>query len=75
MEVYVNLIINSREISDWRHDALKDWLYVTYAVILAIVSFYTGEIVTFVMLGFILLSLNNINSTLKKLVEANHPKK
>ncbi|EKN71082.1 hypothetical protein BABA_02867 [Neobacillus bataviensis LMG 21833] len=45
-------------------------LYGAYAVILAIVSIYTGEIVTFVMLGFILMSLQNINSTLKKLVEA-----
>lgn len=49
---------------------MNSWLYGMYAVILGNVSVFTGEIVTFVMLGFILLSLHNINSTLKKLVEA-----
>lgn len=53
---------------------MNNWLYSLYAIILAIVSIYTGEIVTFVMLGFILMSLHNINSTLKKMVEANHTK-
>lgn len=31
--------------------------------------FFTGEIVTFIMLGFILIALININTTLKKLVK------
>jgi len=39
--------------------------YVLYAMILGIVSFFTGEIVTFIMLGFILMALININTTLK----------
>jgi hypothetical protein len=43
--------------------------YSLYFVILGIASFFTGEIVTFIMLGFILLSLNNINNTLKKMYD------
>jgi len=46
---------------------MNNWLYGLYAVALALLSFFTGEIVTFVMLGFILISLNNINATLKKI--------
>ena len=42
-------------------------LYILYAVFLGIVSLLTGEIVTFIMLGIILIALNNINSTLKKI--------
>ncbi|QKE74770.1 hypothetical protein HPK19_19410 [Arthrobacter citreus] len=48
-----------------------NWTYGLYALILGVVSIFTGEIVTFVMLGFILLSLNNINTTLKKINEKN----
>ncbi|MDY0409639.1 hypothetical protein ACFFIS_05450 [Virgibacillus soli] len=48
---------------------MDKWLYVVYAIILAALSFFTGEIVTFIMLGFILLALININNTLKKLVQ------
>ncbi len=36
-----------------------------YIVVLAIVAFITGEIVTFMMLGFILIALNNILDVLK----------
>ncbi|MCM3758267.1 hypothetical protein M3197_12420 [Sporosarcina aquimarina] len=39
--------------------------YGVYAIILGIVSFFTGEIVTFIMLGFILIALININTTLR----------
>ncbi|MGD6875124.1 hypothetical protein [Bacillus infantis] len=46
---------------------MSNWWYSLYFLILAIASFFTGEIVTFIMLGFILLSLNNINNTLKKI--------
>lgn len=53
---------------------MKDSLYGFYALILAIVSIYTGEIVTFVMLGIILISLQNIHSTLKKLLAAQKEK-
>lgn len=35
--------------------------YAVYALILGIVSFFTGELVTFIMLGFILMTLININ--------------
>jgi len=45
------------------------FLYTFYLVIIGIVSFITGEIVTFVMLGLILVSLQNIHLTLKELVE------
>lgn len=44
-------------------------LYVIYAIILAALSVITGEIVTFIMLGFILLTLTNINNNLKKMNE------
>ena len=51
---------------------MSNWLYVLYAVILGIVSWFTGEIVTFVMLGVILIALNNINLTLKKIYLQNN---
>lgn len=44
--------------------------YGIYALILGVASIFTGEIVTFIMLGFILMALININTTLK----ANHKK-
>ncbi|SFD68063.1 hypothetical protein SAMN05216238_103126 [Lentibacillus persicus] len=47
---------------------MNNWLYILYAILLAIVSIVTGEIVTFVMLGFILISLRNIHSTLKEIL-------
>lgn len=40
--------------------------YAVYALILGIVSLFTGEVVTFIMLGFILIALININTTLKR---------
>lgn len=53
---------------------MQNGFYILYLVVLAIVSFFTGEIVTFVMLGIILLSLNNINSTLKEILKVNKEK-
>jgi len=53
---------------------MKGWLYGVYALIIAIVSFLTGEIVTFIMLGFILISLQNIHSTLKEILNVNKKK-
>ncbi|MGY0693755.1 hypothetical protein ACW2QC_13355 [Virgibacillus sp. FSP13] len=50
---------------------MNGWLYGLYALIIAIVSIFTGEIVTFVMLGFILISLQNIHSTLKEILKVN----
>ncbi|WP_173719842.1 hypothetical protein [Bacillus massilinigeriensis] len=50
---------------------MRNGLYMVYAVILGVVSFFTHEIVTYVMLGFILLSLNNIHGTLKKILQEN----
>ncbi|WP_199170128.1 hypothetical protein [Sporosarcina sp. P20a] len=49
--------------------------YGVYAMILGIVSFFTGEIVTFIMLGFILIALININTTLKKNFEKDNDQK
>ncbi|WP_400162675.1 hypothetical protein ACAF76_004325 [Brevibacillus sp. TJ4] len=40
-----------------------------YVIILAVVSVFTGEIITFVMLGFILMALNSIHGTLKNILE------
>ncbi|MFF2500980.1 MULTISPECIES: hypothetical protein [Peribacillus] len=51
---------------------MSNGLYILYAVILGIVSWFTGEIVTFVMLGAILIALNNINLTLKKIYLQNN---
>lgn len=46
---------------------MRNFVYILYALILGVVSLFTGEIVTFVLLGGILIALNNINSTLKKI--------
>lgn len=53
---------------------MNGWLYGLYVLIIAIVSIFTGEIVTFVMLGFILLGLQNIHSTLKEILKVNREK-
>ncbi|MGF7032366.1 hypothetical protein J2T17_003289 [Paenibacillus mucilaginosus] len=45
-------------------------LYGLFAIVLAVVSIFTGEPVTFIMLGFILMSLITITSYLKKIYEA-----
>ncbi|MCM3490150.1 hypothetical protein M3689_12590 [Alkalihalophilus marmarensis] len=50
---------------------MNQWWYSFYFIVLGVVAFFTGEIVTFVMLGFILMSLNNINNTLKKIYKIN----
>ncbi|WP_199175026.1 hypothetical protein [Sporosarcina sp. P29] len=49
--------------------------YGVYAMILGIVSFFTGEIVTFIMLSFILIALININTTLKMNFEKDNDQK
>ncbi|MEK3733001.1 MULTISPECIES: hypothetical protein [Paenibacillus] len=39
---------------------MKDIVYILYVVILGGIAVFTGEIVTFVMLGVILIALHNI---------------
>ena len=53
---------------------MNGWLYGLYALIIAIVSIFTGELVTFIMLGFILISLQSIHSTLKEILKVNKEK-
>ncbi|HLS67130.1 MAG TPA: hypothetical protein VK029_09080 [Pseudogracilibacillus sp.] len=48
---------------------MKYFLYGLYAFALAVLAFFTGEIVTFIMLGFILIALININTNLKLLIK------
>jgi len=43
-------------------------MYVLYAFLLAFISIVTKEIVTFIMLGVILVTLQNIHKTLKELL-------
>ncbi|MGG0670789.1 hypothetical protein [Sporosarcina koreensis] len=50
---------------------MNNLMYTLYALVLGIVAFFTGEIVTFIMLGFILIALININTTLKKVIKKN----
>ncbi|MGG0288160.1 hypothetical protein ABEY41_24275 [Peribacillus butanolivorans] len=53
---------------------MQGWLYGLYALLIAIISIFTGELVTFIMLGFILISLQNIHSTLKEILKVNKEK-
>ncbi|MEK8127914.1 hypothetical protein WMW72_08385 [Paenibacillus filicis] len=45
------------------------YLNILYAVLLAVVSIFTQEIITFIMLGFVFMALLNINTTLQKILE------
>ncbi|MCF2946459.1 hypothetical protein [Paenibacillus tarimensis] len=42
-------------------------LYILFAVALAVVSIFTGEVVTYIALGFILMALHNILQVLKEI--------
>ncbi len=53
---------------------MKGWLYSLYALIIGIVSIFTGELVTFIMLGFILITLQTIHSTLIEILKVNKEK-
>ena len=53
---------------------MNNWYYILYAIILALVSIVTGEIVTFIMLGLILVSLQNIHRTLKDILSVHEEK-
>ncbi|MBP1974669.1 hypothetical protein J2Z47_002912 [Cohnella thailandensis] len=46
---------------------MRIFLYCLYAGILGVISFFTQEIVTYVLLGFILIALNNVLSVLKEI--------
>lgn len=43
--------------------------YIFGTLVLGAAAFFTGEIVTFAMLGIVLIALNNINMNLKKLIQ------
>lgn len=53
---------------------MKNWLYTLYIFVLGVISLFTREVVTFAMLGIILISLNNIHSTLKEILKVNKEK-
>lgn len=53
---------------------MKNGLYTFYFLVLGIVSFFTEEIITFVMLGIILIALTNIHTTLKEILKVNQEK-
>lgn len=51
---------------------MNNWWYTFFMIVLGIVGIFTGEIITFIMLGFILVALININTNIKKLIEQKH---
>lgn len=46
---------------------MNNFAYALYIVIIAAIAILTGEIVTFIMLGLILMSLTTLNRTLKEI--------
>ncbi|WP_010647248.1 hypothetical protein [Oceanobacillus massiliensis] len=53
---------------------MNNLLYTLYFIALGTLSFFTGEIVTFIMLGIILISLTNISVTLKEILKVQKQK-
>lgn len=51
-----------------------EWWYRISFIIIGVVAFFTGEVVTFFMLWFIFFILYNINSTLNKIYIQNKEK-
>lgn len=51
-----------------------NWMYRVFLIITGAVSFFTGEIITFVMLLFIFFILNDIHLTLQKIYIQNKEK-
>lgn len=49
---------------------MRNILYTFYFVVVAIIALWTKEIVTFLMLGFVIIALHNINSTLKEILKS-----
>jgi hypothetical protein len=58
----------------WGWVKMKNWLNTFYFFVLGVISLITHEVVTFIMLGIILIALNNIHSTLKEILETNRNK-
>ena len=48
---------------------LREVWYVIYVILLGLIAIGTGEIVTFIMLGIILLALQNILKVLKGILQ------
>lgn len=46
---------------------MSNWMYTIYFIIIAALAIITGEIVAFIMLGLILLTLTNIHRTLREI--------
>ncbi len=51
-----------------------NWMYRVFFIIIGAVSFFTGEIITFVMLLFIFFILNDIHLTLQQIYIQNKEK-
>ncbi|MGD6780980.1 hypothetical protein ACQCT3_15860 [Sutcliffiella horikoshii] len=51
-----------------------NWMYRVFFIIIGAVSFFTGEIITFVMLLFIFFILNDIHQTLQQIYIQNKEK-
>lgn len=49
---------------------MRNILYTFYFAVVAIIALWTKEIVTFLMLGFVIIALHNINSTLKEILKS-----
>ncbi|EKN68879.1 hypothetical protein P9E76_03120 [Schinkia azotoformans] len=54
---------------------MRNRLYTFYFAVIGIIAFFTHEIVTFLMLGFVIIALHNINSTLKDILKNMNEKK
>lgn len=63
-----DIVINTRNGSIKGGESVNKWFYALYGILIAALSIVTGEIVTFIMLGLILVSLTNINITLKRIL-------
>ena len=48
---------------------VREVWYVIYVILLGLIAIGTGEIVTFIMLGIILLALQNILKVLKEILQ------
>lgn len=67
----INLRIELQE-NHMKEADTMNWMLILYMIILAALSLFTGEVVTFIMLGFILIALNNIHKTLKQIAAKDH---
>lgn len=51
-----------------KENTMRNWMYTFYFVVIGIISLFTREVVTFLMLGFVLIALHNIHYTLKEIL-------